>query len=271
MTQALTQVVVWLNAIANAAGQALAFIGLVPGWLSATLIAIVSGMVMILVFKHTSNQRAIKRARQQIRSSLLSVKLFFDNPWVGFRGQAGALAGALKLLVFAVVPVLVMLVPVTLLLGQMALWYQARPLRIGEDAVISLKLDDSVTATWPFEDTRGPVRVLSEHEICWSISALKDGDHTLIFRVDGQPIEKKLAIGDGLMRVSLRRPDWEWSDALLHPSEPPFAPNSTVRSIEVQYPTRSSWTSGADSWVYYWFIVSLVVGFLLRGVFRVNL
>jgi hypothetical protein len=280
MSYVLTEAVVWLNAVANSLGRGFFFIGLMPGWLSATLIASASGIGLLLVFKVTSKQRAIKRARRQIRASLLTVKLFFDSPRVGFRGQIGALIGALKLLVLAIVPILAMIVPVTLLLGQLGLWYQVRPLHVGEDAVVTLKLDGETTGSWPavtldrhdaFDDTHGAVRVASQREICWNLRAREDGYHRLTFRVAGQPIEKEIAVGDSVMRVSQRRPDWDWSDALLHPAEPPFVPGSPVRSIEIQYPARSSWTSGADSWMYYWFVVSLVAGFLSRGVLKVNI
>ena len=62
MTDAVTQVVVWLNTCANFLGRGLVFVGLLPGWLSATLIGVASGMALVLAFKYTSNQRAIKRA-----------------------------------------------------------------------------------------------------------------------------------------------------------------------------------------------------------------
>jgi hypothetical protein len=274
MTDALTQVVVMLNAGANFLGQPLAFISALPGWLSAAIVAVASGIGLLLVFKQTSNQRAIKRTRHQIRANLLSVKLFFDSPMIGFQGQLSALVGALTLLVLAVVPILVMLVPVTLLLGQLALWYQARPLKNGEDTIITLKLHGDRTAPWPsvkfdpqdaVEVTHGPVRVISQREICWSLRAKQNGLHTLTFHVDGYTVEKELVVGDGFMRVSQRRPDWDWSDVMLHPAEPPFPSGSLVRSIDIQYPARS------DTWVYSWFIVSFISGFLFRGVFKVNL
>jgi hypothetical protein len=73
------------------------------------------------------------------------------------------------------------------------------------------------------------------------------------------------------MRVSPLRPGWDWSDALLNPLEKPFGRDSMVRSIEIEYPTRSSWVSGTDTWVIYWFVVSLVAGFMLRHRLGVNL
>ena len=277
----LTQIVVWLNLAANGLGRVFVFIGVMPGWLSATIIAAVSGMGLILMFKYTSNQRAIKRARQDIRSSLLAVKLFHDSLLVGFRAQGRVLLAALRLLLFAIVPILAMLVPVLLLLGQLNLWYQTSPLEVGDETVITLKLRGEAGSNWPvvtlepneaIEDTYGPVRIQSQREICWNVRAKKDNNRPIVFKVDGQAVEKDFAIGKEYMCVSTRRPGWDWSDVLLNPHEPPFGPASAVESIEVQYPPRtSSWTSGSDTWVYYWFIVSLVTGFCCRGLFKVNL
>ena len=179
----------------------------------------------------------------------------------------------------AVVPMLVMAVPVTLLLGQLALWYQARPLRIGEDAVIALKLNGDAATVWPsvilqptnaVEVEVGPVRVQSQRTICWNVKARESGSHQLVFQVGDQPVVKELAAGDGFMRVSLQRPSWNWSDILLNPWEEPFRPDTAVRSIEINYPTRSSWTSGTDSWVIYWFGVSMVAALGFRRVMNVN-
>ena len=58
----LTRMVVWLNALANGlGGLLLAPIAVLPGWLSATVVAAVTGVLLLVVFKYTSNQRGIKR------------------------------------------------------------------------------------------------------------------------------------------------------------------------------------------------------------------
>src|SRR6185295_9345506 len=157
-------------------------------------------------------------------------------------------------LLLSIVPMLVMLIPMVLLLAQLALWYQARPLHIGEEAVVTLRLNDADQSPLPkvtlaandaVEPTIGPVRALSQREVCWNLKALKNGYHRLSFEVDDRTADKELAIGDDFMRVSLERPNWSWSEALMHPAEQPFAPDSTFKSIEIAYPQRASWTSGA--------------------------
>ena len=56
----------------------------------------------------------------------------------------------------------------------------------------------------------------------------------------------------------------------MHPAETPFPPDSPVRSIEIAYPARASWTSGTDSWMAYWFAVSLAAAFCCRRALGVN-
>ncbi len=121
----VTQIVVWLNGLANTvAAVLLAPIANMPGWLSATVIAVATGVVMLLAFKYTSNQAAIKRVRNDIKANLLALSLFKDSVPVSLRSQGRILVAATRLLGLALLPMLVMLVPMCLLLGQLAAWYQ---------------------------------------------------------------------------------------------------------------------------------------------------
>jgi hypothetical protein len=278
--------VVWLNTVANAIGnRVLAPIALMPGWLSATVIAAMTGVVLLVVFKYTSNQRAIKRARDQINANLLALKLFKDNASVAVQSQGRILKGAGRLFLLAVVPMLVMAIPVTLMLGQLSLWYQQRPLElkkvIDREAIVTMTLNGEKDSPMPeavlqpsdaYETIAGPVRVTEKREIWWRIRAREDGIHKLAFRVGDQVVDKELAVGAGFMRVSVQRPGWIWNEALMHPWEKPFTPDSPVRSIAIDYPTRQSWyIDGTDWWLVYWFGMSMIVGFCFKRVFNVNI
>ena len=112
MMDVLARVAAWLNAAANFLGRwLLAPVGVVPGWLSATVVAAVTGVLLLVVFKYTSNQRAIKRVRNDIDANLLALKLFKDSTRVALRAQGRILLGAGRLFVLAVVPMLVMACP----------------------------------------------------------------------------------------------------------------------------------------------------------------
>ncbi len=271
----------WLNAVANACGRLLlAPIAVLPGWLSATLVAAVTGVLLLVIFKYTSNQRAIKRARDEIKANLLALKLFKDSTWVLLTAQRRILRGAGKLFVLSLVPMLVMMVPVILFMAQLATWYQARPLRVGEETIVSLKLNGEVNSPWPevrlepneaLEIKTGPVRVASERAIYWDVTARRPGGEPLVFRVAEERAQKELAIGDGYVRLSPLRPGWNWSDALLYPDERPFRPNEVIQSIAVDYPPRDAWMSGTKGWIIYWFLASMVAAFVFRPFLNVNI
>ena len=280
----LAQLVAWLNVAANALGKfLLAPIALLPGWLSITIVSAILGLACLVAFKYTSNQQAIRRVRDDIQAHLLVLKLFPDSLWVTLRAEGRLLRGAVSLLVLAVVPMLVMIVPVSLLLAQLNLWYQVRPLRIGEEAVVTVQLrhpetgtraasalpDMRIEPTPAAETVLGPVQVLSKREICWNLKARENGYHRLEFHCDRKIVEKELAIGDGFMRTSAQRPEWCWSDILWQPAEQPFAPDSPVRAIWIDYPGRQSWTSGSDWWLVYCFAASMFFSFCFRPWFRV--
>jgi hypothetical protein len=275
----LARIIVWLNGVANALGGVLlAPVAALPGWLSATLVSALTGVLLLVLFKYTSAQRAIRRVRNDINAHLLALKLFKDSASVAVRAQGRVLLGAGRLLVLALVPMLVMLVPVCLMLGQLGLWYQARPLHVGEKALVTVQLHDNdagrpdvaLEPSDAVEVTVGPVWVRSKHEVCWKIRACRPGYHSLNFLVGGQAVEKELAIGEGYMRVSAERPGWTPSEVLRHPWERPFEPDSPVQSIQIDYPRRDSWTSGTDLWVAYWFVVSMIAAFCLRPWLNVN-
>jgi hypothetical protein len=307
MMDAVTQIVVWLNVLADALGRwVLAPIGLAPAWFSATAIAAVTGVLMLIAFKYTSRQQAIKQVRNAISANLLTLKLFKDSASAALQAQGRLLLAAGRLFILALAPTAVMIVPMTLFLGQLGLWYEKRPLPVGEEAVVTMQLSGPADGPFPeaslqaldgVQPSAGPVRVRAagRREVWWNVRASQAGYHRLVFQVGEQQVDKELAVGTGFMRVSSLRPGWSCSDALLHPSERPFGPGSVVQSIEIEYPGRDSLTGSGDSWLtcwftwamaatgwigalvglpawmVYWFVASMVVGLCSSRILKVNL
>ena len=275
------QLITWVNVVTNAiGGLLLAPVAAVSGWGSITVISAVLGVLLLVIFKYTSNQMAIGRVRDDIKANLLAVKLFKDSISVTFRSQARVFAGSFKLLFYAIVPMLVMIVPVCLILAQMGMWYQARPLRPSDEPVIvKLKLNNNLDTlpqvtleSLPAARTMiGPVRVFSKKEIYWKIKPIEDGNYNLIFHVGDRRYEKQLAIGDGFMRLSPKRPGPDFSDILLYPLERPFAPDSPVYSISIDYPERDSRISGTNWWIVYFFIASMIFAFIFKPLLKVRI
>lgn len=271
----------WINLLVNpVAGWLLAPIGRMPGWLSNTIISAITGPVLLLIFKYTSKQRAIGQVKDAIKANMLALKLFKDELSVTFRAQGRLFLGALRLLRYSLRPLAVMIVPVLLELAQMGSWYQWRPLRPGEETLVTIVLNGPSGGAMPeveiasmdgAEVAAGPVRIPSKNEVCWQIRAVEEGRHRIVFRVGGQQVEKELVVGDGLLRVSAVRPGWDWTAIILHPLEKPLGGDCPVRSIAIDYPPRPSWASGTDSWVAYFFVVSIAFALVLKPFLKVKI
>jgi hypothetical protein len=271
-----------LNWVMNALfGVLFAPIGWVPGWLSITVVSGVMGVVLLALFKVTSNQQAIGRTRDSVDANLLAIKLFKDNIGVTLKSQATVFASAFKLLYYSIIPMLIMMVPVTLILAQMGLWYQARPFDIGGDKplVLQIKLNPTLEALPDVSlvpnnavlALAGPVRVFSKKEVYFKLSPQKEGRHTLVFKVGDELVEKSLTVGTDLMRVNPIRPGRDILDVLLYPLEKPFSKDSLVQSIRIDYPDRDSWVYGTDYWIFYFFVVSMIFAFALKPFLKVRI
>lgn len=281
MRDFLAQVVAWVNIPMNWAGEGiLSFIAVMPGWLSNTIISAVTGVVLLVIFKYTSNQRAIGRARDEIKANMLALKLFKDSISVTLAAEVRIFRGAFLLLVHSIRPMLVMIVPVCLLLSQLGLWYQKRALLPEEETMVTVTLSArsgemrpavNIEQTGAIEVVSGPVSILSEREIVWQIKAIKPGISRMSFQVDGQQYDKEIVVGEGVRRVSARRPGWDWAEMLMNPAEKPFGNGSAVEGISVDYPARRSWTSGTDWWVGYFFVASMVFAFIFKPIVKVRI
>jgi hypothetical protein len=168
------------------------------------------------------------------------------------------------------------------LLAQLSLWYQARPCRVGESTLITLdlSLDDTSRSSWPavtlrptdtIEVAAGPVRIQSKHQVCWDVRPKNPGNQLLEFEIGSRTYSKEFAAGEGLKRISRVRPSWNWLAILSNPWEPPFHPGDPVRSIEIDYPNRSSSIYGIDTWLIYWFAVSMFAALCVRRAMNVAL
>ena len=252
--------------------------------LSNTFISAVAGAVLIVIFKYTSNQKAIAKVRDDIKANMLALKLYKDSIGVTLRSQGKVFKGAFALLFHSIRPMAVMILPVILLLAQMSLWYHNRPLKVGEKSLLTVTLDENfdlnenkVTVVGDgFEVETGPVRLLSKNQVYWEIRATKEGYHNIdITAGDGQ-FNKSLSIGEGFMKVSPIRPGGDWEHIIYNPLEKPFGADSVVKSIIIDYPERMSKITGSKwyelyFWMIYFFVVSMIFALICKPFFKVRI
>ncbi len=247
-------------------------------WLGLVLISLLTGFVLLLVFRFTSNQRGIKAAKDRIISHLLEVLLYRDEMRVVLRAQARLLLDNLRYLGYALVPLAFMLIPVGFLLLQTDLHYGKRPLQVGEKTIVALRLKpgidlDQVSLSAPAGialETES-LRIPSLHEVDWRVRATAPGRHLLRFTVAGQEFTKEIVVGQNLTRVSTARVAPNLWEQFKHPGEPPLPHDLPALSAAISYPpAHLDFFGHSLHWIWPWLLISMAFGYALKGPLRIQ-
>jgi len=93
-------------------------------------ISVVIGLVMVVVFRYTSDQKAIGQAKDQLKAHLLAVRLFQDQLPVVIRAYGRIFRGTGRYLRLAFMPFLISLLPITfLIISLTAIWDRPASIR----------------------------------------------------------------------------------------------------------------------------------------------
>jgi hypothetical protein len=231
----------------------------------ATLIpiSILSGIGILLVFRHTSDAVAVRRAKGIAQAHLLEFRLFMDDPVLVLRAQRDLIVANLHFMKLMLRPFLWMLIPMGLLLAVLEAFYGHAPLRVGDAAIISAQVtnaDAPLTIEAPAElAVESPaVHVLAERQVSWRIRPLRPATTELQILRDGRAITKRISAGTGIHFLSERR--GSLVSLLLYPTEPPLSGNE-IEWIEIHYPPA---TILHLHWLIWFFAVSAITALTLR-------
>ena len=251
-------------------------------WVGMVLISLLTSFLMLFIFRHTSNQAGIKKAKNLIKAHLLELRLFPDDMRVQYRAQGRILLANLKYIGHNSKPMLVMIVPVLLILIQLNLWYGARSLKPGESAILKVKLNGdrfpsevavSVEPSSQIVIETPPLRIEDEAEIDWRVKAKENGLGRLALAVGSETIIKDVVVGTKpLSRISTLRVGRNVLDQVFNPGERPLPSGSIVRSVELKYPAaRMNLFGWRIHWLVVYFVLSIIFGLAFKGVFKVEI
>jgi hypothetical protein len=257
------------------------FRGLSP-WFGMTAVSLLTALLMLEVYKHTSNQAAIRRAKDRIKAHLYEMRLYKDNMRVTLAAQGAILKANLAYMGANLKPLAVMIVPLVLILAQLSLWFDRAPLRPGEETLVKAGLEasaDPVTLDLALETPPGleitapAVRIADEHEVVWRVKALSPGTGRILLRTGGRTVGKSVVVGGRpLAKVSALASRGSFWKRVLYPGERPLPADTPIRSVEVMYPAKTLTAFGLNvHWLIAYLALSIVFGFALKGVFKVEI
>jgi uncharacterized membrane protein (DUF106 family) len=250
-------------------------------WISMLIISLLTGILMLLVFKYTSNQDAIKHNKDLIKAHLLEMRLYSSQMKVSFQAQAGILKANFKYMAHMFKPMIFVLPPLVLLLFQINLWFGYDSLDRNQAALLKVYLNEAynpVDVDLEVSPGQGiifetpPLRIEENNEINWRISSPTKGIHQIDFKLAGETITKQVAVAqDSMLKIFPYKIKGNFVRELTVPTEKPLKKNSVFNSIEIQYPEKRLEFLGIRfHWLVAFFILSVVFGFALKGLFRVD-
>lgn len=257
------------------AGYAGAFerLGLMPGFL---LQAVLIGAAMLWVVGKTSNQRAVERTKKRMQAHLLEMRLFGDDLRLLLRAQKDLLRHNVKYAAHMLRPMLFLAAPMVILYGHLDAVYGRRPLRVGEAALVTAKMDLSgeapiLTASPGIAVETAAVRVHPDDEVSWRVRAVGEGRAELILRSRHGELRKSAVVGDGFDYVPQRRAGAWWERLFLAPGEDGYD-SAAIEWLEIRHPAREiGFGSWRTHWVVWFLLVSILAAYLLKDFFGVVL
>ena len=251
-------------------------------WAALAAAALATAVVVLLIVRWTSSPATIARARGRLIARVLELVLFRHDAMVSFGAAGRILSANAVYLGTLLAPLAVSIVPCVLILAQLSCWFDARPLQVGETAVLEVKLRSglsvtrlplSLTGTQAVQVETEGVRIPRLSEIDWRLRGALPGVESLeIHCGDESPVTKQIVVGDEFQKVSRRRSRAGLWEQFTNPAEPPIEGDVSVERVEVRYPARQLYLRNTEiDWILAFFVLTVVFALILKRPLKVEI
>jgi hypothetical protein len=230
------------------------------------------------VFRYTSDQKAIRRAKDKLKAHLLAVRLFQDQLPVVMRAYGRILRGTGSYLRLAFTPFLIAILPITFLIVQLDRYFGWVPLQPAQTFLVEARVEDpaalnesSLQLPPELSSSAPAVHVPNNKEVVWRVVADRSGQFDIHIAAAGQTVSKRVVVAGGLARISPLRLRGNFWERMFTSGEPALADNSPVQSIAINYPQRVIGFAWMEwNWIVLFFVVSLIAGFIFKSVLGIQ-
>ena len=243
------------------------------------VLSLAVGLLMVVVFGYTSDQKAIGIAKDQLKAHLLAVRLYRDQIPVVMgsygkilRGTGRYLKLAFKPLLYVIIPIILLMVQVDRYLGQTPIPTNA-PFLLTVYTTSNVVLNDATLDLPPEITTTAPaVHIPAENEIVWRLAGSREGRYEVKIADGGESVEKAVCIGSGLARISTVRLRGHFWERTFSAAEQALPESSPIESISINYPDRHIEIAGYGmNWIWLFFILSMVAGFIFKEILGIQI
>ena len=247
-----------------------------------TVVSLVTAIGLLIVFKHTSNQKALGDVKRRIHAGLFEIRLYNDDFRAIMRAQSGILRANLTYMRYSMAPMIWTLPPLILLIAQLQFHYGYSGLKPGQDVLLKVEFSEGAyrgdekppyTVTTPeglqLDDLAVWIPTLGE--MAWRLTADAPGDYELEIRNGAESATKTVRVTDSVVRRSPFKVRG-FLNELIYPAEASLPKDGTIEAITVTYPEANVDVFGFElHWMIVYFVLSIVFAFILRGPFGVTI
>ena len=247
------------------------------------VVSLVVGLLMVVLFGYTSDQKAIGIAKDQLKAHLLAVRLYRDQIPVVMGSYGKILRGTGRYLRLAFKPLLYVIVPITLLIVQIDRYLGQTPIPVNTPFLLTVHARSSDELGWLNDTvldlppeiamTAPPVHIPAENEIVVRLVGSREGKYELkIPSPPGPSVTKAVCVGDGMPRISTIRLRGHFWERMFSSAEPELPERSPIESISINYPDRNIEIAGYGmNWIWLFFILSMVAGFIFKELLGIKI
>jgi len=242
------------------------------------LISVVVGLIMVVLFGYTSDQKKIHVAKDQLKAHLLAVRLYQDQLPVVMKTYARILLGTGRYIRLAFMPLLYVIIPITLLIVQLDRYLGAMPIEPRQPFLVSVKSApealNQVKLELPEElsFSAPAVHIPAENRVVWRVVAAKNGTYNINVGAGGQTFSKQIVVSPDVERLSPVRLRDHLLDRWLTSGESALPAASPVESIDVSYAPRDIRFAWIDwNWIVLFFVLSMIAGFIFKELLGIEI
>jgi hypothetical protein len=242
------------------------------------LLSVVVGLIMVVLFGYTSDQRKIHVAKDQLKAHLLAVRLYQDQLPVVIKTYGRILLGTGRYIRLAFMPLLYVIIPITLLIIQVDRYLGSTAIQPLQPFLISVKTAPDVLNDVKLDLPDGiatsaqPVHIPADNEVVWRVVAAKNGTYNINVGAGGQTFAKEVVVSSDVERLSpVRLRDHFW-DRMFTSGESALPANSPIESIDVNYTPRDISFAWIDwNWIVLFFVLSMIAGFIFKELLGIEI
>jgi len=259
------------------------------GWSGAfvvvTVVSAVIGALFIMAFPHVSSQNGIIAVKDKIKVNLLGIRLFQDDIKTVLKSVAGMFSWNFAYIGLNILPMIVLAAPFMIIWFQLNALYAFQPLHVGQEEVVVVELAEGIPAQDVTIEVPAGVHltqrvnlpVAGDSRILLRLTPEREGSLPLTIHHGGVEVVKNIEVGTSprrLARLLTSEPLQRFAhaeDPMVKFGDPPLPADSFLRAVTIEYPERPLWfLDGGEISIMIWFVVvSMAVGFGLKGVFGV--